>query len=210
MKKILLLFLTMICLISCSPTPAEDSSNSDGTVISDTVVNTSDTTVNIYGPISNIKRDSILISSTNFKSMSKGTIKDMSESIDLLEKYVDAGQYGPFNVYEINYIKKNPKTVTTLNSLSKKSKLILKQVLPSYRKSFAKNLANVLWEKDVYVTCSGSNSDILNITGGIFASNENIKDCQIIVQSDASHFKFKQVRYRWYRGEDEYTSYTLN
>lgn len=82
--------------------------------------------------------------------------------------------------------------------------------MPSYRKSFAKNLATSLWEQDIYVTASGNQNTILNITGGIFAANQNIADMQTMVQSDATNFGFKQVRYRWYKGADEYTSYTLS
>lgn len=48
---------------------------------------------------------------------------------------------------------------------------------------------------------------ILSITGGAFAANKNIVEFQNTINRDVQHFGFKKIRYRWYKGAEEYTSY---
>jgi hypothetical protein len=77
------------------------------------------------------------------------------------------------------------------------------------RKSYAEAAAEKLWESNIYITVSGNNNSIINLTGGLFASNKNIADTQQTLQDILSEFRFKEVRYRWYKGADEFTYYKL-
>lgn len=66
-----------------------------------------------------------------------------------------------------------------------------------------------MWENDIEVSVTGTNRKYINFTGGIFAANKNKKVFQQRVQEVLNMFRFKQSRYRWYKGESEYTYYTI-
>lgn len=93
-----------------------------------------------------------------------------------------------------------------------KNKLVAKQKIwfPKYRKAYANIMADKVWENDVYISTSGSTNTIFNLTGGIFAANKNIKEMQETIHSILYSLRFKQSRYRWYKGADDYTYYTIN
>ena len=206
MKKTIILSL-LIAVISCTGNkePKRLNENRSETVdlsISETKI---DTTALIERTIKEIKEDSIKLFSTKFSSITDN--HEMYSSItylkgrDLWEWMIENDK----DIYEGN------KTIDRLSKLIKsKGNATLSSVLPAYRKSFAKNLANGLWERDIYVTSSGPGSTILNMTGGIFASNANIKTFQETLEGDAKHYKFTQVRYRWYKDASEYTYYDIS
>lgn len=83
-------------------------------------------------------------------------------------------------------------------------------ILPLYRKIFANNLRTSMWEHNVEIYTSGKSYTILNATSYIFADNANIKLYHEILYRDAAHFGFSQIRYRWYKGQDEYQYFKLN
>lgn len=83
-------------------------------------------------------------------------------------------------------------------------------ILPLYRKIFANNLKTSMWEHNVEIYTSGKSYTILNATSYIFADNANIKLYHEILYRDAAHFGFSQIRYRWYKGQDEYQYFKLN
>ncbi|WP_339794813.1 hypothetical protein [uncultured Imperialibacter sp.] len=91
-----------------------------------------------------------------------------------------------------------------------KPKIVNLQVseFPKMRQEYAKVVANLMWEHDVYVNASGSRNVYLNFVGVLFAANKNIKDAQEQLQDAPKLFRFKQTRYRWYKEADEYTYYT--
>lgn len=80
---------------------------------------------------------------------------------------------------------------------------------PIMRKRYAKIIADKMWEHDIYIKSSGKNNTVLECTGGIFAANKNIKEFQINLQEALKMFRFKQTRYRWYKGDNEYTYYDM-
>lgn len=92
-----------------------------------------------------------------------------------------------------------------------KRKLIDLQVkeFPKLRQEYSKYAADELWLDNIYVTTSGDNNDILNITGGVFASNRNIAEMQVLLSGILTQLRFREVRYRWYKGASEYTRYNL-
>lgn len=84
-----------------------------------------------------------------------------------------------------------------------------KQNMPTLRKYWAESAGNSLWEHNIEVDVLGSRRDVLVFTGGTYASNASIKETQVAVSEATRLLRFKQVRYKWYSGDDEYTYYTL-
>ena len=80
---------------------------------------------------------------------------------------------------------------------------------PKIRQAYVNIMAHKLWEQDIYVTCSGSNNSIINFTGGVFVTNQNIQETQSLLQSQLKEFRFKQSRFRWYKDADEYTYFNI-
>lgn len=138
-----------------------------------------------------------------FTNIAKSTNGSISDAIDKLNStctdYVSAQ----------SFYTTNARAKSILSFLQKRKTAIKKQIMPTYRKAFAKNLATAMWEHDIYVTASGTGNTILNVTGGTFASNSNIKTYYEILNMDAKHFEFKQIRFRWYEGATDYTYYSL-
>ncbi|WP_210149380.1 hypothetical protein [Chryseobacterium scophthalmum] len=80
---------------------------------------------------------------------------------------------------------------------------------PKLRLAYNNILKEKLWENDVDVKIGGSKNTILSLTAGYFASNKNIKTTQETLHEMLTNLRFKQVNYRWYKGEDEYTYYKI-
>jgi len=80
---------------------------------------------------------------------------------------------------------------------------------PVMRKNYTKVAAENLWESNIYMTTSGSNNSILNLSGGLFANNKNIAETQKTLLDILTQFRFKEIRYRWYKEADEFTYYKL-
>lgn len=83
-----------------------------------------------------------------------------------------------------------------------------KRDFPKLRKKYCEIFSNKVWEDNMYISISGNNS-IINITNGLFASNSNIAESNRMLSDILTQFRFKEVRYRWYEGADEYTYYKL-
>lgn len=77
------------------------------------------------------------------------------------------------------------------------------------RKEYGRIAKEKLWEHDIKVTFSGSRNTIINFTGGIFAANKNKKDFNDEIYDVLKKYRFKEVRYRWYEGSDEYTYWNV-
>jgi hypothetical protein len=80
---------------------------------------------------------------------------------------------------------------------------------PRVRKAYYEFIKNKLWENDVYVDISGNGNTVIKFTGGFFAANKNIKETQEALSEMLILLRFKQTQYRWYRGQDEFTYYTI-
>ncbi|OBQ46642.1 hypothetical protein JJL45_11615 [Tamlana sp. s12] len=91
---------------------------------------------------------------------------------------------------------------------SKVSRIQIRE-FPNLRKQYAKIVSKKMWENDIEVSANGTGKRYINFSGGVFAANKNKKDFQIQVQEVLNMFRFKQSRYRWYKGESEYTYYTM-
>lgn len=80
---------------------------------------------------------------------------------------------------------------------------------PQLRKAYVKIVGRKMWENDIEVSSSGTGSKYITFTGGIFSLNKNKKDFQVELNEVLTLFRFKEARYKWYEGEDEYTYYTM-
>jgi hypothetical protein len=92
-----------------------------------------------------------------------------------------------------------------------KSKVVNLQVreFPRLRKEYADVAAKKMWENDIEVYANGTGNRYINFTGGLFAANKNKKVFQEQLHEILTMFRFNQSRYRWYKGADEYTYWTI-
>jgi hypothetical protein len=97
----------------------------------------------------------------------------------------------------------------TVVKLRKQLMKLQKQEFPQIRKAYAEIIAGTMWEYNIYCTASGNGYTVLNMTGGDYASNSEIKKTQATIRSFVTRLRFKEVRYRWYKGADEFTYYKL-
>jgi hypothetical protein len=102
-----------------------------------------------------------------------------------------------------------PETKTLGKKLLDNVKKRQKRDFPLLRNRYAEVIASKLWENDIDVSVSGKRNEYINFTGSMFATNKNIGEVQKTLRSILHQFRFKQARYRWYKGDDEYTSFTL-
>ncbi|PJJ62489.1 hypothetical protein [Chryseobacterium geocarposphaerae] len=93
--------------------------------------------------------------------------------------------------------------------LKEKVQNLQKSGFPKLRKRYTEIVKNLMWENDIDVY-SSNGGDVLNVTGGIFVTNKNIKQIQETIDENMQLFRFKQVRYRWYKGSDEFTYYDIS
>lgn len=104
----------------------------------------------------------------------------------------------------------NEENIKLANTLRSREVNIQKSEYPKLRKEYADALAQKVWENDMYVFTSGNNNTVINFTNAAFAANMNIKEFQTEVQDVLKSLRFKQARYRWYKGASEYTYYDLD
>lgn len=90
-----------------------------------------------------------------------------------------------------------------------RKKVVARQIkeFPKMRGNYGNAAAEKLWESNIYVTTEGASNNILNLTGSLFANNKNIAETQRTLSEIFTQFRFKEVRYRWYKGADEFTYY---
>lgn len=95
------------------------------------------------------------------------------------------------------------------NDLKKKVIALQVKEFPRMRKAYGDVVSQKLWENDIYVSTQGGTNAIINFTGGLFAANKNIQETQTTLQKVLTEFRFKEARYRWYKGADEFTYYKI-
>lgn len=104
----------------------------------------------------------------------------------------------------------NPDEQKLAEKLKKQVLAVQKKELPILRKEYGTFAKNTLWEEDIDVYVSGTGNTTINFSGGLFAANKNIKEFQESMSKVLNEFRYKQVRYRWYKGASEYTYYDLS
>ena len=131
----------------------------------------------------------------------RGSIKALESEALLFESWVELVNEGDscenLEIRKIaNQIKNNVIKIQT-------------KEFPQLRKEYAKVLSRELWEKDISVFVSGSGNKYLNLTGGTFVSNTNKQEYATDLFKKLFPFRFKELRFRWYEGQDEYTFYRI-
>lgn len=136
----------------------------------------------------------------NFKNY-RGTVDDLQLELVLFGTWANIIVDGENSTDE--------EIMNLAKQLKSKVIAIQKREFPILRKNYAKIVAQKMWENDIEVHVSGTGNRYINITGGIFAANKNKKDFQNTLHEVLTMFRFNQSRYRWYKGEDEYTYWTI-
>ena len=93
-----------------------------------------------------------------------------------------------------------------------KTKLIKIQraEFPKYRADFAINIDELLWENDIDAKALGKSNDILELTGGLFATNRGKKQIQESLYESLLRLRFKKVIYKWYKGQNDFSYYKVD
>jgi hypothetical protein len=99
--------------------------------------------------------------------------------------------------------------VTYVKGIEKRLSTFQKRMLPGLRISFKERSRELLWEHDIYVRVYGKNNTIVEFSGAVFAANANIKSVHEQVGDVLQKLRFKQARFKWYKGANEYTYYDL-
>lgn len=138
-------------------------------------------------------------------SLTKGVdFTGYRESIDLIQIEIVL-----FGTWSKIIIESESSENLEIKSLSRELKILVektqKKEFPKLRKEYTKVVSKLMWEENITVTDGGLKHRYINFTGGLFADNKNKKEFQSQVQEILKMFRYTQARYRWYKGEDEYT-----
>jgi ribosome-binding protein aMBF1 (putative translation factor) len=132
----------------------------------------------------------------------QGTIESVQMGLVLYAAYANIIKEGKESTDEENR--------KLADQLQKKVTVRQVKEFPILRKNYAKVAAEKLWESNIYMTTSGDNNSIVNLTGGLFANNKNIAETQRTLLEIFTQFRFKEIRYRWYKEADEFTYYKID
>jgi hypothetical protein len=147
----------------------------------------------------------------------KKELKSINDGVDfstyrgtVINLQMEIALFGAWaTIIEENKSSKNLKVKKLSNQLKSKVSRIQVKEFPILRKEYAKIVANEMWENDINVHANGTGKKYLNFTGGIFAANKNKQDFQNQVHEVLMMFRYKQARYKWDKGQDEYTYYAI-
>ncbi|GAA5089551.1 hypothetical protein GCM10023210_14530 [Chryseobacterium ginsengisoli] len=146
----------------------------------------------------------------SIKGLEKGN--DLTENVQSIDGIVIV--LALYKSYHITITKgkesKNKEEKDLAKQLENKVSDSQVQNFPKLRAIYYKLMESKLWEHDISVTVGGKRNTILNLTAGYFAANKNIKDTQETLNEMLTSLRFKQINYRWYKGEDEYTYYKID
>lgn len=144
----------------------------------------------------------------NLDIIDKFDFSKLRGSVHLLE-----GELSQFAIWGNLVAKGEASEDDEINKLSNqlKSKLTRVQIreFPILRKEYASIAAKKMWEEDIEVTSSGTGNRYITFIGGVFAANKNKKKFQEDINSIMLEFRFNRVQYKWHKGQQEYTYYTV-
>jgi hypothetical protein len=81
---------------------------------------------------------------------------------------------------------------------------------PKLRDAYGPAVRKSLWEHDMSARTYGSGFKTLELVGAAFAANRNVKKFQESISELMHMLRFKQVRYKWYKGADKYNYYNMS
>lgn len=153
-----------------------------------------------------LKKDSAYLRNYDYKDKALQDIPTMKASITFLSRIKN----GNYRIANSDVVDKYPNCAKTFDLMEKEADKVLKKALPLYRKQFTQIMKDRLWEENINVSVSGNANTVLWFTGGIFASNKQIKLFQEQIESEVRTFGFKRTCYKWIKHDSEYTYYDLN
>lgn len=104
---------------------------------------------------------------------------------------------------------KNAALSKAAKDLKKKIVSLQVRIFPTLRKRWADAAGRKLWEHDIEVRAFGKGNVTLELVGGTFAANANIKATHESIRDGVELLRFKRVNYKWYSGVDEYDYYKI-
>lgn len=118
------------------------------------------------------------------------------------------------DAYAGHTIKANTHKDDSIKQIGQNMENLLKSIqmkeFPILRKTYVEVSKAELWVNDIDVSGSGTNTTCINYAGHIFAANANKQDFQDKLHAIMNELRFKKSTYRWYKGADEYTYYTID
>ncbi len=105
--------------------------------------------------------------------------------------------------------KLNNEEKAVLYKFKKEVSSVQKRAFPSLRDAYGPAVRKALWEHDISARTIGEGYKTIEFVGGIFAANRNIKEFQQNISEVLHQLRFKQSRYKWYKGASEYTYYDI-
>lgn len=103
----------------------------------------------------------------------------------------------------------NDQAILKSNVLKKKVVHLQNKEFPIIRKRYCNVVKRLMWEHDIEVNCVGRGNRIISFVGGRFAANKNKKTFQSDLTDVLHQLRFTQSRYRWRKGQEDYTYYTI-
>jgi|LGVE01.1.fsa_nt_gb rRNA maturation protein Nop10 len=109
------------------------------------------------------------------------------------------------NNYELDEAEKK-----LLSAFKKQLSKTQAKAFPRLRDAYGPAVRRMIWEHDMSAKTFGSGYRTIEIVGGVFAANRNIKEFQTKVRDSLRQLRFRQSRYKWYAEADEYTYYDID
>jgi len=131
----------------------------------------------------------------------RGTVESLQLELVLFEIWA--------KIIKESEVSSDSEIQTLARKLKSKVENIQNKEFPILRQEYASFAAKIMWENDIEVYTSGTANGYINFIGGTFVANKNKQALQEQLQEILTMFRFKQSRYRWYKGDDEYTYWTI-
>jgi hypothetical protein len=93
-------------------------------------------------------------------------------------------------------------------TLREKIAVLQVREFPKMRRAWAQAANREMWEHDVTVSAIGARATTLNLIGGTFAANHNIRTTEDALSRVLQRLRFRRTQYRWFRDASEYTYFT--
>lgn len=92
-----------------------------------------------------------------------------------------------------------------VDQLKSSVRIVQRKSFPVLRDAMGPIMRKALWEHDISARTIGTGYRVFEFTGAVFAANRGIKAFNDGIWETIQILRFKQTRYRWYKGADEYT-----
>ncbi|MCB9808515.1 hypothetical protein H6770_04665 [Candidatus Peribacteria bacterium] len=103
----------------------------------------------------------------------------------------------------------NPDVQRLVTSMKQKVRSVQTREFPNMRKAYGDLADEILWEHNIDAKVRGSANGTLELVGGIFANNVNIKEVQTIIYDIVKMLRFDRINYKWYEYDSNYQYYTM-